>query len=163
MQTDLIFRIGNDTFMLLPTQVYAIMTSFTVGRESDTEAGGILIGTYRGNHIQIVQCTVPMKRDVRSIYRFDRKDRGHQLAAMLAWTKSSGTHTFVGEWHTHPEDYPVPSYIDRSTWRDITCRKDLPTVFIIMGRVGMWAGVGRTGEVQTIRLLPFERTPESTI
>ena len=156
MPSDLIFRMDRNAFLLLPAKVFETMNSFTARRESETEAGGILIGSYRGNHIHVLQCTVPLRRDVRRPFLFDRKDRGHQLAAMLAWTKSLGRETFVGEWHTHPEDIPVPSHIDHSTWRRISHRRDLPVAFIIMGRRGMWAGVGQSGEVHGIRLLPDE-------
>ncbi|PDS34685.1 hypothetical protein CO665_29465 [Rhizobium anhuiense] len=156
MPTDLIFRISGDAFVLLPAKVYDVMKSFTSGSQGETEAGGILIGSYRGNHIHIHQCTVPLRKDLRKKYLFDRKDRGHQLAAMLAWTKSLGTETFVGEWHTHPEDFPVPSSIDRGTWREIIKRKEVPVVFVILGRKGMWAGYGRRGEVVKISMLPNE-------
>ncbi|MGO6982561.1 Mov34/MPN/PAD-1 family protein [Rhizobium leguminosarum] len=153
MQSDLVFRISRDAFVLLPAKVHGIMKNFTVGNQGETEAGGILIGSYRGDHIHVHHCTVPLRRDVRTTYLFDRKDRGHQLAAMLAWTKSLGTETFVGEWHTHPEDFPTPSSTDRATWREITQRKELPVVFFIVGRNGMWAGIGQSGQVQIIDVL----------
>ncbi|WP_409527272.1 Mov34/MPN/PAD-1 family protein [Rhizobium lentis] len=129
------------------------MNGFTLGTQGDAEAGGILIGSYRGNHVQVRQCTVPLRRDLRERYLFDRKDRGHQLAATLAWTKSFGTETFVGEWHTHPEDFPTPSMIDRATWGKIVRRRASPIVFLIMGRKGLWAGCGHRGDVKNMSLV----------
>lgn len=147
MQTDLILRLNRDAFVLIPGNVLGVMKGFTIGSQGATEAGGILIGSYRGNHIEVRDCTVPLRRDVRRACFFDRRDKGHQLAAMCAWTRSFGTETFVGEWHTHPEDFPLPSIIDHGTWAGIIKRKDLPVVFIIAGRKGIWAGAGRYGEV----------------
>jgi integrative and conjugative element protein (TIGR02256 family) len=76
--------------------------------ENDREAGGILIGSYRGVHIQIVECTTPLFLDRRSRTLFDRRDDGHQRLALDRWRGSSRTLTFVGEWHTHPETQPLP-------------------------------------------------------
>jgi integrative and conjugative element protein (TIGR02256 family) len=157
MPNDLIFRMSGSAFVLLPAKVYDVMKSFTLETQGETEAGGILIGSYRGSHVQIHQCTVPLRQDLRKRYLFDRKDRGHQFAATLAWTKSLGTETFVGEWHTHPEDFPNPSLIDRGTWHEIVKRRESPVVFLIIGRKGLWAGAGRrSGEVKKINPIPSD-------
>lgn len=112
-----------------------------------------MIGSHRGDHIEISDCTTPLRGDVRKPYLFDRKDRGHQLAAITAWTKSLGKRTFVGEWHTHPEDFPVPSGTDRATWRDITMKNTVASVFIIFGREALWAGIGQAGSVTAMKVV----------
>ncbi|AGS25656.1 MPN domain-containing protein (plasmid) [Rhizobium etli bv. mimosae str. Mim1] len=144
---------GPNAFVLLPARLVQVMRRFTVGEEGRAEAGGILIGSQRGDHIEISNCTTPLRRDVRKPYLFDRKDRGHQLAAMSAWTRSLGKRTFVGEWHTHPEDDPVPSGIDRATWRDITMKNTAASVFIIFGRKTLWAGIGQAGSVTAMKVV----------
>lgn len=159
MRPDLILRMERDSFVLLPANVYGVMKNFTVGHQGETEAGGILIGSYRGDHIHIRDCTVPLRHDVRKRFFFDRKDRGHQLAAITAWSKSLGSETFVGEWHTHTENFPVPSNLDHRTWHDITRQKVLPVVFLILGRKGMWAGIGRGGRVATINAFSYGTLP----
>jgi len=148
-----IFRMTKDAFVMVPATIHDTMKRYTVGLEGETEAGGIFIGGYRGNHIQITDCTEPMGRDVRKRYLFDRKDPGHRLAAMVAWTKSFGTETFVGEWHTHPEDFPTPSLLDQATWNKIMGKRTLPAVFIIAGREGLWAGFGQQGRVTQMPIL----------
>jgi len=100
---------------------------------SSREAGGILLGSYRGKHIEIFGCTEPMKSDFRTKILFDRKDPGHQAAASSAWKGSGGTDTFVGEWHTHPEPVPSPSWLDRTTWKSQLKRLRMPLVFAIGG------------------------------
>lgn len=153
MPRDLIYRIQADAFVLIAHKVHDTMKRFTQGAEGETEAGGIFIGSYRGKHIEIFDCTVPLRRDVRKRFLLDRKDRGHRLAAMKAWSLSLGTETYVGEWHTHPEDVPIPSSIDRGTWREITMKRSVPAVFIIMGRAGIWGGIGKSGMVAPMELV----------
>ena len=110
--------------------------------ENDREAGGILIGSYRGAHIQIVECTTPLFRDRRSRALFDRRDEGHQRTALERWRASGRTLTFVGEWHTHPESRPSPSSIDRRTWRRVAKKnKAGNTFFLIKGYDSCWCGL----------------------
>lgn len=122
--------------------------------ENDREAGGILIGSYRGAHIQIVECTTPLFRDRRSRMHFNRRDKGHQRVALDRWLTSKNTLTFVGEWHTHPESHPSPSSIDRQTWKHVARKnKAGSTFFLIRGYDSWWAGLGdRNHVVQMIEL-----------
>jgi integrative and conjugative element protein (TIGR02256 family) len=123
-------------------EVIATIESFSHAPQADREAGGILIGSYRGPHVEIVDCTTPMPQDRRLWNLFDRKDPGHRDRAMRHWRESCRTVTFVGEWHTHPEPMPSPSFIDRSTWRRIGKRHKVgPLVFVIRGIEGWWWGV----------------------
>jgi integrative and conjugative element protein (TIGR02256 family) len=70
---------------------------------------------------------------------FDRRDPGHQAEALHRWRQSGRTMTFVGEWHTHPEPVPSPSFIDKMTWKRIAKRHRVtPVVFIIRGFSGWW-------------------------
>ena len=32
------------------------------------------------------------------------------------WKQSSGEKTYLGDWHTHPENYPKPSFTDYMTF-----------------------------------------------
>lgn len=117
------------------------------------EAGGIFIGSHRGDHIEVIDCTVPMRRDKRAKTLFDRMDGGHQAAAIQAWQSSGGTDAYVGEWHTHPEAHPSPSLLDRWTWGRIMRSSREPVVFAIGGWNSCWWGVGVHGRVNTMRLL----------
>jgi len=110
--------------------------------ENRTEAGGILVGSYRGPHIEVTECSAPLPRDQRSRTLFERRDPGHHELAMRRWRDSERTSTFVGEWHTHPESLPTPSGIDINTWRQVA-RKNAAgsTIFLIKGYDGWWAGL----------------------
>src|ERR1700730_6975363 len=73
--------------------------------EADGEAGGVLLGRYRGPHIEIMNCTTPLPEDLRTRFSFVWQDKGHQKAAIKEWLESGGSINFVGEWHTHPERF----------------------------------------------------------
>lgn len=123
-------------------EVVETMERYSKPPENDREAGGVLIGCYRGPHVEILHCTVPLQKDRRRWGLFDRRDPGHQQEAMRQWQQSGRTMTFVGEWHTHPEPVPSPSFIDKLTWKRIAKRHRVgPAVFVIRGFTGWWWGM----------------------
>jgi integrative and conjugative element protein (TIGR02256 family) len=83
------------------------------------EDGGILIGSYRGPHLEITSFTRSAPGDERRRYSFVRQDSVHQMTATKAWQESGETTTFIGEWHTHPYGAPVPSGTDKSSWFEL--------------------------------------------
>lgn len=120
-------------------EVIETTQSFCVPPENSREAGGILLGFYRGPHVQIMRCTTPLPADRRLWNRFERRDPGHQEEATRRWRDSGRTMTYVGEWHTHPEAKPTPSFIDKRNWRKIARRHTTgPLVFAIRGVSGWW-------------------------
>lgn len=134
-------------FVMFAPNVLVTICAYLDQSERSTEAGGILIGSYRGPHIEITSCTTPLPKDARRPLLFDRCDPGHQAAALKAWKESSKTLTFVGEWHTHPEPHPSPSGRDAATWRGIMKRVPDPLVFLIGGWDTFWCGIGQTGKL----------------
>ncbi|MDH5935626.1 Mov34/MPN/PAD-1 family protein [Vibrio splendidus] len=108
------------------------------------EAGGIFIGEYRGDDLRILSVTEPGELDQRSRCRFGRRSPHHQEAANKAWLSSDSIQTHIGDWHTHPQDYPLPSSLDYSEWRKKLPLR--PTLLVILGRkanwYGMWNGKG---------------------
>ena len=118
---------------------------------TDPEAGGLLLGEVRGEHLNLVDATFPTADDLRARYSFERLPQGHATVAEKMWSKSRGTVRYLGEWHSHPQDHPIPSEIDRSEWKRLASeRKDKrPFLAVIVGRVGLHVdlvpskGVGR--------------------
>lgn len=108
-------------------------------QSSDAEAGGLLLGEVRGRHLNLVDATFPTFDDLRSRYSFERLPQGHAEVAQKMWSDSRGTVRYLGEWHSHPQDCPIPSGIDRSEWKRLaTERKDKrPVLAVIVGRSGL--------------------------
>ena len=105
---------------------------------SAPEAGGLLLGTVHGEHLIVEQATPPTLWDTRLRTFFHRSALGHAKVALERWRATHGTVRYLGEWHTHPEDYPTPSGLDRSEWaRLAAARKDCRAqLSIIVGRRG---------------------------
>jgi integrative and conjugative element protein (TIGR02256 family) len=137
----MIFRAGL-RIVAVADEVVETISAFSRRPENSREAGGILVGSYRGLHIQVTSCSGPMARDRRTATLFDRCDPGHQEFALKNWRDSARTKTFVGEWHTHPEPRPSPSRLDLQTWRHVAGNNTAGnTVFLIKGYDGWWAGL----------------------
>jgi len=102
----------------------------------DGEAGGLLLGSVHGAHLFIEQATVPTAWDKRFRHLFERMPFGHEAIALSRWTASQGTVRYLGEWHTHPEDHPHPSGLDRSEWNRLSAqrRDKRPMLAVIVGR-----------------------------
>lgn len=106
----------------------------------DCEAGGLLLGSVHGAHMLIEQATVPTAWDKQSRYLFERMPSGHKAIALARWIASQGKIRYLGEWHTHPEDHPNPSGLDRSEWKRLsTKRRDKrPMLAVIVGRKSLY-------------------------
>jgi integrative and conjugative element protein (TIGR02256 family) len=107
---------------------------------SDLEGGGLLLGYIRGSHLEIVEATVPTKFDRRFRTFFERMRDLHEHIAQKRWADSQGLIRYVGEWHTHPQDYPSPSGTDLTEWRKLAVkRKDKrPVLGLIVGRKALY-------------------------
>lgn len=68
---------------------------------------------------------------------------------------SGGTTVYLGEWHTHPEDVPHPSWIDERDWRRIVSKaryEQSHLVFVIAGRIEIRAfEVDRAAAISALR------------
>jgi integrative and conjugative element protein (TIGR02256 family) len=126
---------------------------------SGTEAGGVLLGRWiMGSGAIVVDAiTTPSKDDRRGRFSFFREMREHQRQIDEAYARSNGTCSYLGEWHTHPEPNPTPSWIDRTDWmrRLKNDRVDIDAlVFIIVGTasIGVWLGQRATRELHALEL-----------
>lgn len=119
-------------YVLIAHAICDFFSREVAGCRAVPERGGILIGSYRGPHLEIAALTVPGPTDVLSLTSFIKRDPLHQTAATAAWRKSVGRRTYVGEWHTHPFGDVAPSRTDRSTWTRITKRNKARCVFVLV-------------------------------
>jgi len=89
--------------------------------EGDSEAGGVLLGrlVIGSDDVVIDVASEPLPNDRRSRFRFFRARASTQAIINAAWRMSRGTRVYLGEWHTHPEDWPTPSSTDLRNWARI--------------------------------------------
>ncbi|AVR01142.1 hypothetical protein OBCHQ24_12545 [Oceanobacillus iheyensis] len=113
------------------------MEKYRQHNRKDTEAGGILVGRIllENDHFIIDKVSQPEPTDKRKRKRFKRKPIGHQDFFDQVWEETDGRCFYLGEWHTHPERVPTPSFIDKKDWRRIS-KEDYGSgglFFIIVG------------------------------
>ena len=100
------------------------------------ESFGVLVGSASVDHRQlwVSEATVPMPGDTQSRRSFELKDAAHQKLVDDSFAKSNSTEVYLGTWHTHPEQTPQPSGVDRADWRSCQRRNPgRPLVFAIVG------------------------------
>lgn len=88
------------------------------------EFGGFLIGHYSkdNKHLHITDTILPKKYKA-SKYNFERSTKGieNELAEFYA---ENPRKIYIGEWHTHPDNSPIPSVIDISAINTIINSKN---------------------------------------
>lgn len=103
------------------------------------ESGGILLGTVHERGLLVTVATTPTRLDRQLRYLFERLPFGHRAVAQRMWRRSAGTTRYIGEWHTHPQDIPIPSGIDLDEWRKLAKKRadKRPLLAVIVGRHGL--------------------------
>ena len=134
----LLYQLPTTGFLLIESDVVEKINGFRqLGKQG--ESGGFLIGYNRPPHLHITDITTPFNADISTRYRFVRQDPLHIKKMRALHLKTYGHLNLIGEWHTHPQEPPHPSSIDRLTWSEITVkRKKQPTIFIIAGTSSFW-------------------------
>lgn len=118
--------------VVLSNSVTQVLARYRQRFPRQTEAGGILLGRRRGNHIEVVEATEPTPFDRRSTYLWERDRFGHAQAAARAWRLSACTVDYVGEWHTHLQRVPLPSSLDRREWHKLALARPKTTLLAII-------------------------------
>lgn len=103
----------------ISSEVYEAIRLFQSTNSFLVEYGGIIVGYYDAaeNIYVITDITWPQKEDIQAKFRFVRKDPIHQSIMDELWEKSGSIKSYLGEWHSHREKHPTPSWIDKSGWK----------------------------------------------
>lgn len=119
-------------------EVDAFFKEYSKEYDFKIESGGIIIGKLNpaANQVIVTDITTPFQKDKRGRYFFRRAEYGHQQEMDRLWEESDQKKTYLGEWHTHNQEIPEPSHIDKKDWKRIE-RTELnykQPFFIIVGR-----------------------------
>lgn len=133
----LIFSRLDEGRFQLGTEVLNHLLSFIQDSPGKPEAGGILLGRHilDSQDIIVDLATQPLPGDRRTFLSFFRAKPSHQNIIDQVWRDSGGTCTYLGEWHTHPEQQPTPSNFDLENWQK-KLKEDkysAPIFFVIVG------------------------------
>lgn len=133
----MIFQYDDKLTVEFSTEVENFFQSWMDNDNYLLEAGGILVGTvHSSSRITITDITTPQYGDNRLPYRFLRSEKAHQNKMDALWRQSGFKKMYLGEWHTHREPYPHPSYIDTIGWKKIAKKSHNSSwmLFLILGQ-----------------------------
>lgn len=127
------------------SKIVELMNSYKQLTSRDCEAGGILIGRENKNtrNLIIEYATEPYEKDKRTRSSYIRKDKRHMQIFNELYNENNSIYAYVGEWHTHPEEYPNYSSVDINNWKQIAkINQDKDKVYyhVIVGtnEIRMW-------------------------
>lgn len=88
------------------------------------EFGGFLIGHYSkdNKHLYITNTVLP-KKFKASKYSFERSTKGIEIE-LTEFYADNPRKIYIGEWHTHPDNSPIPSATDISAINTIINSKN---------------------------------------
>ena len=88
------------------------------------ETGGILIGYYENNFRKaVVETALPAPEDSKhGKYSFERGTMGIEDHLRLAKEANPSLH-YLGEWHSHPNSNPFPSFTDKLQMQEFAYKK----------------------------------------
>ncbi len=108
----LFYEIGEYT-VILNESVQSLFQKFIQDTKEKNEAGGVLLGSIVGKKIYVVKASIPNKFDKATRTSFLRDKDIAQVIVDYEFENSNSTMFYLGEWHTHPENYPTPSGQDK--------------------------------------------------
>ncbi|CEP94833.1 MULTISPECIES: Mov34/MPN/PAD-1 family protein [Clostridia] len=142
-----------DYDIIINDQVIDIIKKY-IQSGSKLESGGMLIGSFlvNGNMIEINDITEPQKEDKSSRFGFYRSDKHNELLS-FKWKESNYTKMYLGEWHTHPQQIPKPSLVDKSSWKKLLKSSITDSnllIFIIVGFtcIEVWIGDRSSNKIE---------------
>lgn len=150
LDKELVFEAQDKSLVVVSVEVANTLISYRQLNDSSLESAGVLIGERRNIHIIIKTLSEPSPTDFRSRFMVDRVSKHHQKAVDDAFKKSNGDWQYLGEWHTHPEDIPVPSMTDYSSWYKNLKTSD-PRILIIVGRTDFWVGKKTQNNIEVLK------------
>ena len=109
-----------------------ILERFTQNDRKAHESGGVIIGKIIDGQINVIKLSVPTRLDKSSRMNFERNRDSAQIVLDYEFYNSNGQFTYLGEWHTHPEPFPVPSNADLQMLKQQFKNNKIMTDFILL-------------------------------
>lgn len=125
------------------------LSTFRQLNEENKESGGVLIGSFLSNEKGFIidKITIPQKEDKQTRYSFYRSTQHNKLVQKI-WKETNGFSTLLGLWHTHPENIPNYSYVDKKDWLNSLVESKYEKdclFFFIIGRTHIRCWIGFKG------------------
>lgn len=130
--------------LVIHTDVLRVLSNFRQLQKHQTEAGGILLGKIINDEIHIIKASTPTEIDKSTRTSFERHRLSAQIIIDYEFYNSSGQMTYLGEWHTHPEKNPIPSFVDKKMIKQqfFDCKESKDFVLLlIQGTETLYVGI----------------------
>lgn len=145
----------NNLVLIINDDVFQKLNIYRQYYRLSMESGGLLIGrTNIEGTTRIYEITEPMENDIRGRIIFRRKDKRHLKYLSRANERCL---CFKGNWHTHPQDTPTPSWLDKKSWKNAIINskpgESEYIFFIIVGitEIKVWCGNMKTSEINEMK------------
>lgn len=139
--------------VIITETVINIIDSFKQINRKDNESGGVLFGQINENNIYILKASTPNKYDRASRYSFECNKDAAQILIDFEFINSSNKTIYIGEWHTHPENYPSPSGIDKGMIKNQYFKNRLNEpllILLIQGLKGLYVALYDGNKIENI-------------
>ena len=139
----------------------ALETLRTYRQIEGAERPGVMVGSVIGeNKYRINRISPPLVKGNASHTGCERDGEAANAYVLSQYELSEHTRIYLGEWHTHPEDEPIPSGRDISSIMEISCLPDMCLPFVILciiGRTGNYWGAIVNNELHDLKvhILPY--------
>lgn len=128
----MIAKSKDNVMVYISGSIIKIFESYRQHNRKDNESGGILLGQVMGNNVYILKASTPNRFDKSSRYTFECNKDAAQIVIDYEFLNSEHKTIYLGEWHTHPEDFPSPSGIDKGMIKNQYFKNKLNEPFLIL-------------------------------
>ncbi len=117
--------------------VLNILNQYRQTNKKQHESGGILLGQVCANNVYITKVSIPNEFDKSSRYSFVCDSKAAQVIINHEFINSNRKTIYIGEWHTHPENDPKPSIVDKKMIKSQFHNNKLSEPFLILLILGI--------------------------
>ncbi len=132
----MIYKVGKFN-VELSGNVVDIFSKFKQVKHKIHESGGILLGQVKENYVYISKATPPSRHDTSSRFNFIRDCNIAQIIVDYEFYNNNGHLIYLGEWHTHPENIPMPSSQDIMMIKEQFSNNKLNEKYILLIIIGI--------------------------
>ncbi|SNV35354.1 Uncharacterised protein [Chryseobacterium taklimakanense] len=150
----MIFEYNNIRISISQTVIDGLNNFKQTGKK--LEAGGVLMGSIFHDRIEILRISIPTPFDKSNRYGFVRDKRSAKIFIDYEFVNSKGKIIYLGEWHSHPEDYPTPSSQDIKMIREQYNENVFDEKFLLMlilGRKDIYLSIFDGKEIHQLVIL----------
>lgn len=146
---------GGQQSLRIEAGVLRCLRKYRQTRLGQSESGGQLFGTVTPSLVTVSHVARPHRSDQKARTSF-RSDPERAQAAIQRFARRGLL--YLGEWHTHAEPIPRPSFSDEEAMRSLFLRSQLSTSALLLliigygnpdGDVGVWY-IDSSGGLHTV-------------